>query len=99
MLRPEFQHLAGVERRRISMPEGITMRLNRLEKPEPWPAELQAEIAEAVRLDQVQQYPAYNPFYDQLAAFVGVPVESIVVGAGIEEFIRTLMLLCAGTGD
>jgi histidinol-phosphate/aromatic aminotransferase/cobyric acid decarboxylase-like protein len=101
LLRREFQHLRTIERRRIAMPEGVTLRLSRLERPEPWSAELQAMICKAViaEVERVQQYPSYSPFYEELAAFNHVPVDNLVVGAGIEEFIRALMFLAAAPGE
>jgi histidinol-phosphate aminotransferase len=99
MLRREFQHLAEIERRRIVMPSYLRLRLSRLEKPEPWPEELRREVDAAVSAIDVQQYPAYQSFYEQLAAFVGVPIDNIVVGAGIEEFIRTLYAIAPAPGE
>jgi histidinol-phosphate aminotransferase len=96
MLRPELDHLSGIDRTRIVMPDNVTMRVGRLEKPEPWPAELVEAIRESLPLDKIQQYPAYQPFYERLAEFIGVSDDQIVVGAGIEEFIRTLMAGCFG---
>lgn len=91
--------IAPVIRRRIEMPGGVKLRLNRLEKPEPWTPEQLAEITERAvmpAIARLQQYPAYPAFYEQLAAHLGVHVNGLVVGAGIEEFIRTLFMLNAG---
>lgn len=94
-----FRHLAEIERRRIVMPDDVRMRLNRLEKPESWPAELQDAIMASFPCDRMQQYPDYPPFYERLSRFFGVPVDQLVVGAGIEEFIRSLFMLCIKPGD
>jgi histidinol-phosphate aminotransferase len=99
MFAKRFQHLGEIERKRIVMPPDVQMRLNRLEKPEPWPPELLAEIIATFPADEIQQYPAYAPFYDKLARFAGVQQSEIVVGAGIEEFIRNLFMLCIEPGD
>lgn len=99
MFRPEFQHLAQIERTRITMPEGVRMRLNRLERPEPWQHGFLERLRVSLALDEMQAYPAYPPFYDKLARFLGVMPEEIVVGAGIEEHIRTLFMLCIRPGD
>lgn len=90
--------IAPVIRRRIEMPGGVKLRLNRLEKPEPWTPDQITEIFDASyrALTTVQQYPAYPAFYEKLADHLGVPVNGLVVGAGIEEFIRTLFMLNAG---
>ena len=91
--------IAPVTRRRIEMPGGVKLRLNRLEKPEPWTPDQLAEITERAvmpAIARLQQYPAYPAFYEQLAAHCGVSVNGLVVGAGIEEFIRTLFMLNAG---
>ncbi len=96
MFRDELAHLQTIERRRIVMPGNVKMRIGRLEKPEPWPAELVEEIRRTAPFDLMQQYPAYPAFYDRLAAWIGVPEDRIVVGAGIEEFIRQLMAACFG---
>lgn len=99
MFRPEFQHLTEIERKRIVMPENVTLRLNRLERPEAWEQGFLERLRAELPLGRVQQYPDYSTFYARLAAFNGVRPEEVVVGAGIEEFIRTLMLLCAAPGD
>jgi histidinol-phosphate/aromatic aminotransferase/cobyric acid decarboxylase-like protein len=75
------------------------MRLNRLERPQPWEEELQRKIVDTFRPDQIQQYPNYQPFYEQIADFVGCETNDLVVGAGIEEFIRNLFMLCIEPGD
>lgn len=99
MLAKRFQHLGEIERKRIVMPDGVRMRLNRLERVEPWPEALQHAIANSAALDTLQQYPAYQAFYERLAAFNGLLPDQIVVGAGIEEFIRSLFMLCIEPGD
>lgn len=96
MLRPELDHLSGIDRTRIVMPDNVTMRVGRLEKPEPWPVELIEAIRQSLPLDRIQQYPDFPPFYARIAEFIGVSEDQIVVGAGIEEFIRTLMAGCFG---
>lgn len=90
-----LEHLAEIERRRIVMPPH-TMRLNRLERPEQWPPMLRGEVATALARVQWQQYPDYPAFYRRLGEFIGVDPAGIVVGAGIEEFIRSIMILHAG---
>ncbi len=90
-----WSHLAEIERRRIIMPLH-TMRLNRLERPEPWPPWLRGEVAAALARVQWQQYPDYPAFYKRLGQFIGVDPAGIVVGAGIEEFIRSIMILHQG---
>jgi histidinol-phosphate aminotransferase len=99
MLRPCFQHLGTIKRQRIVMPPVVDMRLSRLEKPEPWPAELIDLIRETMPLETLQQYPDYPPFYEALSDFLGVPSEKIVVGAGSEELIRMLMFIAADPGQ
>jgi histidinol-phosphate/aromatic aminotransferase/cobyric acid decarboxylase-like protein len=99
MFAKRFQHLGKIERKRIVMPDNTRMRLNRLERPQPWEEELQCRIVETFRPDQLQQYPNYQPFYERLAEFAGCGADDIVVGAGIEEFIRNLFMLCIEPGD
>lgn len=91
-----WEHLQDIERRRIVLPDYVHMRLNRLEKPEPWSVKLQTEIAIELETATLQRYPSYEPFYHRLADFFGAPVERLVVGAGIEEFIRNLFMLAGG---
>jgi histidinol-phosphate aminotransferase len=91
-----WQHLQDIERRRIAMPEHVLMRLNRLEKPEPWSSFMQGQIRHAMDTNALQQYPAYPPFYERLARFNDIPSDRLVIGAGIEEFIRNLFMLAGG---
>lgn len=99
MVAARFRHLGEIERKRIVTPANMQMRLNRLEKPEPWPEDLQAEIMLTFKVDALQQYPSYPEFYERLATFIGVEPQEIVVGAGIEEHIRNLFMLCIEPGD
>jgi len=94
MLRECFQHLGTLERKRISTAPNVVLRLNRGERVEPLPRDLLTAMTYAVRASSIQQYPDYAPFYTRLGLHVGMPPSQLVVGAGIEEFIRTLMFLC-----
>lgn len=96
-----FQHLHTVERKRIAPPatsEPI-LRLNRGEQPVGWPNQVISEVWDTYRADLMHQYPNYIPIYEKLAQYTGYPVEQIVVGQGIEEFIKTLPLICCDVGD
>lgn len=96
LFRECFRHLDQIERKRIPPIPREDMRLHRLERPEPWPS----EVAEAMRSGPPDNwYPDYAAFYRRLSAFTGVPEERLVVGAGIEDFIRTLILLCCEPAD
>jgi histidinol-phosphate/aromatic aminotransferase/cobyric acid decarboxylase-like protein len=90
---PRWKHLYEIERTRIPpTPEG-DLRLQRLERPEAWPDELWP------RADKINLYPNYPPLIKRLSVFCGVPPEQIVLGLGIEDFIRTLVFLCCEPGD
>ncbi len=97
---PKFKltHLPDIERKRIAMPAAHTvrMRLNRLEYPEAW---LRGQACDGIAQNiaaTAQRYPDYPWFIDLLAEWVGQPAERIVLGAGIEEFIRALFMLSDG---
>ena len=88
MYLPRWQHLYGIERKRIAgTPEG-DMRLHRLERPVPWDGVIWPVW------DHIERYPDYQPFIERLAKFEGVEEKNIVVGAGIESLVRDLMMLC-----
>jgi histidinol-phosphate/aromatic aminotransferase/cobyric acid decarboxylase-like protein len=98
-----FRHLEGVERCRIATPPNIELRLNRGERPQPLPFEIRTLIADALvrSSETIHQYPDYISFYQELREFAGVddcPDIGLVAGAGIEEFIRSIMLLSCGVG-
>ncbi len=97
MYRPSVQHLFDIERSRVPLPANLTMRLQRLEKPEPWPYEL----AEALRVPEsaMRLYPNLPPLYEQLGEFLNVPADHLVLGSGIEDFLRSLFWLCCEPGD
>lgn len=67
--------------------------MHRLERPLPWPNPLWPKV------DHIERYPHYPPFIHRLATFLSVPPGDIVLGLGIEDFIRTLFLLCTEAGD
>jgi len=94
---PRFAHLADLERRRIPPTPAEALRLHRLERPEPWEAELADEIWRTQ--PPINWYPDYAAFYAKLADFWGVSLNRIVVGAGIEDLIRNLFILCVAPGD
>lgn len=96
MFRPRFQHLAAIERRRIPPTPAGDLRLHRLERPEPWAADLVAEMR-AGPPDNL--YPDYAAFHERLAAFAGVPPRNVVAGLGIESLVRDLVMLCCDPGD
>jgi histidinol-phosphate/aromatic aminotransferase/cobyric acid decarboxylase-like protein len=88
-----WQHLYDIERKRIpATPEG-DLRLHRLERPVPWPDDIWP-VAQ-----HIERYPDYPPLIERWAAHLGVPKTRIVMGLGIEDLIRTLVLLCCDPGD
>src|SRR6185369_7641727 len=93
-----FQHLYQIERKRIPPTPEHHMRLQRLERPEPWEHELRARMWD-MPANASNHYPDYAPFYSRLSEFAGVPKEKIVVGAGIEGLIKDLVELCCDPGD
>lgn len=97
----DFAKLRQIERKRIVMPDNVLMRLNRGERPEPLPYIVRGVIQSRLMncVDGIQHYPSYSAFYKQLAEFHGIETSQLVVGAGIEEFIRTLMFLYCAPGD
>lgn len=100
LFRDCFQHLHQVERKRIPPTPRQDLRLHRLERPLPWHRELLDEIDAALaKADPFNCYPDYAPLYEKLAFQVGVPKDWLVVGAGIEDFIRSLVMLCCDPGD
>lgn len=96
-----FQHLGGIKRKRIVTAPNVRLRLNRGERPDPHFGSTQNVLANALFawLNTIQQYPSYSDFYAKLAKHIGFPADQIVVGAGIEEFIRTLMFMCCEPGE
>lgn len=98
-----FQHLYAVERKRIVMPgkADTLLRLNRGEKPFAFPQHIRSDILAAWMrsVEFLQEYPSYAEFYESLSGAIGFPKEQIVAGAGIEEFIRTLMFLSCDPGQ
>jgi histidinol-phosphate/aromatic aminotransferase/cobyric acid decarboxylase-like protein len=99
MYKKSFQNLYAIARNRIPEPAEVTMRLQRLEKPEAWPGDLLEKVWGTVPANLLQRYPDFVPFYRKLAAFAGVGEDALVVGSGIDEFIKTLMTLCCDPGD
>lgn len=94
-----FQHLYGVERRRIAPTPSDDLRLHRLERPDPWDEELLREMWNVMPVNVANFYPDYAAFHRKLADFVGVAPDYIVMGQGIEEHIRSLAFLCCDPGD
>ena len=93
MIRNCFRHLYGIKRERIPPTPDGDMRLHRLERPVPWPNEIWP------RVDRINLYPDYPPLYKRIAVHLGVKPEQIVLGNGIEDLVRTLVLLCCDPGD
>lgn len=93
-----WQHLYDLKRRRIDPTPADALRMHRLERPESWEQALldKLNIPDA---DIMQQYPDYVPLYERLAATVGVPAESMVIGQGVEGLVRDLIMLTCEPGD
>ena len=94
-----FEPLYEIDRLRIPEPEGVRMRLQRNEKPEAWPDDLQHAIYSSMPKDLLQQYPDPTLFYQKISALLGIPTENMVVTSGIDEPIRSLLLLTCNPGD
>jgi histidinol-phosphate aminotransferase len=94
-----FQHLYLMERRRIPATPPGDLRLHRLERPDSWEVDLWEKMWVHQALSAANLYPDYAPFHARLAKHAGVSPEMLVMGAGIEDFIRTLAFLCCDPGD
>lgn len=96
-----YQHLYDL--RRIRIPERhasqASLRLNRNEKPDGWPKDLLERMFTTVPPNLLQRYPDAGPFYAKLAAFLGVPVEQVLLSSGIDEAIRTILTLTCEPGE
>lgn len=101
LFRSCFSHTSSIIRQRIISPpdEKVVLRLNRGERPELSPTVRRAYRQAFDSNPNLQRYPNYPPFYEALSRYIGFSTDCIVVGAGIEEFIRTLTFLCAEKPD
>ena len=97
--RKEFQHLFEFERLRIVEPEFVRMRLQRNEKPEPWPEKIQNEIYSSMPEGVFNLYPDPIAFYRLAADHFGVSLNQVLVASGIDESIRSLLALTCKAGD
>lgn len=86
-------------RPRIDEPENTVLRLSRNEKPDDWEPEIRDLIFGSLAMIKLQRYPDPVSFYEKLSAFLQIPQEQIIVTSGIDEPIRSLMLLCCDPGD
>lgn len=94
-----FENLYRVERIRIPDYESGPWRLHRNEKPDNWPQEFLDDIFGAVPADLLQRYPNHEEFRRKLSELIGVPENRFVVTSGMDEPIRTLLMLCCAPGD
>lgn len=91
LYRKSFQHLQELERKRIApTPEGH-LRLQRLERPAMLPGDVISQVWE--NQPPINFYPDYAAAHRKMSAFMGVHPDNLVMGAGIEDFIRTLIML------
>ena len=70
-----------------------------MERPEPWSDELRALIFSNVPDDLLNHYPAPLSFYSRLASFLNVKEENLLLTAGIDEAIKSLIALTCKAGD
>ena len=96
-----YQHLYDLERLRVPEPEDgpEMMRLQRGEKPNDWPKDLLDQIFGTIPDNLLQRYPNPSLVYQKLAEFVGVPENHLLLTSGIEEAIRSIMMLSCEPGD
>ena len=99
MFKTDFRHLHALKRTRIVEPANVVMRLQRLERPEPWPKDLIDRAFGDIPRDILQRYPNSAPFYAKLGNFLGVDPANIVLTSGIDEAIRSLIALTCDAGD
>lgn len=93
LYRDRYQNLYDIKRKRIPATPDEALRLQRLERPLPWPKEIWPP-------DQhIERYPCYPPLIEKIADHEGLLPGNIVLGQGIEDFIRTLVLLSCDPGD
>lgn len=96
-----YQHLEQLSRIRIPdhPGDGTELRLDRNEKPEPWPDGLLELVFNSMPANILQRYPDLEGFYAQLSEFLEVPKNRILVTSGIDEAIRLIMNLSCESGD
>lgn len=94
----DLEHLRSIERRRIVVPPKA-MRLNRLEKVNPWPDEFVEMVRSGVTSDSIAFYPDYVNFYQRAAKFFSVGTGQLVAGLGIEDHIRAILWLYCRPDD
>ncbi|MGY9004075.1 MAG: aminotransferase class I/II-fold pyridoxal phosphate-dependent enzyme, partial [Rhodospirillales bacterium] len=70
-----------------------------MERPVSWPPELLDKIYASAPADTLQQYPDPQPFYQELAAFLNVKPEELLFTSGIDEAIRSILMLYCEPGD
>lgn len=99
MYRAAVRHLYQIPRTRIDVTPDHHMRLHRLERPEPWDEEFRRILWSDLPANLSNYYPDYSSFYQRVALFAGVNSKELVVGAGIEDFIRSLILLTCEPGE
>ena len=96
-----YQHLYDLERTRVPIPDGgpDMMRLQRNEKPNNWPKDLQDLIFGTIPEDLLQRYPDPTVAYQKLSTFLGIPEKNLLLTSGIEEAIRVILTLACEPGD
>jgi histidinol-phosphate aminotransferase len=99
MYQNRFQHLSNLNRKRIPEPPNIRMRLHRNERPESWPSEFVALLGSTIPTHIFERYPDPTILYEKLAAFVGVIPDQLLITSGIDEQVKTLIMLACGEGD
>tara|TARA_R110002167_G_C12703706_1_gene654019 strand:- start:4757 stop:5833 length:1077 start_codon:yes stop_codon:yes gene_type:complete len=98
-LNPAFAHLGGIARPRIENAAFYKMRLQRNEKPFVWPVDVRAAIADAIDPNLLNHYPDPLPFLRELQQFIGLNENQLVVTMGIDEAIRSIILLYSAGDD
>ena len=93
LYRDRWHHLYDVKRKRIPPTPNDELRLHRLERPLPWDGSVWPTN------HHLERYPDYPPLIRDIAQFNGVREDEVVLGQGIEDLIRTLVLLSCGPGD
>jgi histidinol-phosphate aminotransferase len=99
MYQNRFQHLRNLNRNRIPEPSNIRMRLHRNERPESWPSDFLALVRSTSPDHIFERYPDPTIFHEKLAAFVGVIPDQLLITSGIDEQLKTLIMLACGEGD
>lgn len=75
------------------------VRLDRNERPHPWPTEVWEELRKTITPDLIMSYPELEPLYKKLAEVLNIKRERLLLSHGSDAALKSIFEIYIDSGD